>query len=146
MIKKSPNIYSKQPLGKFLSGLGRAFLNEFITKLHHLDIERNFYALILIEEGKGKITQQELATLLDTDKVSIVRIIDYLSGNGYVNRVKDPADRRKYGLILTDKAKKELPMIKKAIKEITQKALKGLSEKKIEELYNTLDKIKKNLN
>jgi MarR family transcriptional regulator, transcriptional regulator for hemolysin len=146
MINKSPNIYSKQPLGKFLSSLGRDFLNEFITKLHHLDIERNFYALILIEEGKGKITQQELATLLDTDKVSIVRIIDYLSDNGYVNRVKVQSDRRKYGLILTNKAKKELPLIKKAMKEVTQKALKGLSEKKIEELYNTLNKIKKNLN
>jgi len=39
-----------------------------------------------------------------------------------------------------------LPIIKKAIKEITQNALKELSRKKIEKLYNTLNNIKNNLN
>ena len=47
-------------------------LNE---KLIELDIKRNYYALILIEEGQGKLTQQELAVLLESDKVSVVRIV-----------------------------------------------------------------------
>ena len=82
----------------------------------------------------------------DSDKVSVVRIIDYLSNTGYVKRVKDPSDRRKYILVLTIKAEKELLLIRKAIAEVTQNALKGLSMEKIEELYDTLNNIKNNLN
>jgi len=145
-MKKTQNIYSKQPLGKFLSGIGKSFLHVLNVKLNHLDIKRCYYALILIEEGKGKMTQQELADLLESDKVSVVRVIDYLSDAGYVKRVRVDTDRRKYGLTLTAKAEKEMPLIKKSMAEVIQKALKGLSEKKIEELYNTLNIIKKNLN
>jgi DNA-binding MarR family transcriptional regulator len=115
-------------------------------KLKHLDIKRNFYALILIGEGKGMLTQQDLSDLLKSDKVSIVRIIDYLSERGYVQRVKDLSDRRKYKLTLTKKADKELPLIKKEIEKIIKKALKGIPANKIEELYETLNVINSNLN
>jgi MarR family transcriptional regulator, transcriptional regulator for hemolysin len=138
--------YTKQPLGKLLSNIARTLLKTMNIKLNKLDIERNFYALILIEEGKGKITQQDLADLLESDKVRVVRIIDYLSDNGYVKRVKDSSDRRKYRLTLTKKAEMELPLIREAIAEVTETALKGLSVQKIEELYDNLNTIKNNLN
>jgi len=142
---KVPDTYAIQPLGKFLAIIGRKFLNALHIKLKVLDIERNFYALLIIEAGKGQITQQDLAELLDSDKVSVVRIIDYLSNKGYVERVKDLADKRKYGLILTLKAENEMPLIKKAIEEVTRDAFKGLKEEKIKELYNTLNIIRNNL-
>lgn len=145
-MQKSSSAYSKPPLGKILSGIGKILLNELKEHLNYLDIERNYYALILIEEGKGKITQQNLATLLNTDKVSVVRVVDYLSNNGYIKRVNDKNDRRKHSLTLTKKAIKELPLIKKAIHEITNKALNGLPDNKIKELFNTLNHIKNNLN
>lgn len=144
--KKVPDILAKQPLGKFLGNTGRKFLYALNTRLKTLDIERNFYALILIEGGKGKITQQDLAEMLESDKVSVVRIIDYLSNKGYVKRVKDATDKRKYGLNLTLQAEKEMPVIKKAIEEVTQTAFKGLSRERIEELYDTLNIIRNNLN
>jgi MarR family transcriptional regulator for hemolysin len=143
---KVPEIVINQPLGKYLAGTGRKFLIALNVELRNLDIERNFYALLIIEGGRGKITQQDLAEMLESDKVSVVRIIDYLSGKGYVQRVKDSSDRRKYGLILTPKAEKEIPQIKKAIEEVTQKAFKGITGKKIEELYDTLNIIRYNLN
>jgi MarR family transcriptional regulator for hemolysin len=145
-MNKAKQTYSTQPLGRVLAGIGRSFLNAVNTKLNHLDIERNYYALILIGEGKGMITQQDLADLLNSDKVSIVRIIDYLSGRGYVKRSKDPVDKRKYRLTLTDKAEMELPLIRNTIDEVVQKALKGLSDDKIETFYETLNIIKNNMN
>ena len=135
----------EQPLGRFLSGIGKIFLNNLNQKLNQLDIERNYYALILIEQADGNITQQELAILLDSDKVSVVRIIDYLSNNGYVKRIQNKTDRRKYCLTLTNKAIKALPKIKNTLSEISDKALKGLKKQQIEDLYKTLNKIKKNL-
>jgi MarR family transcriptional regulator, transcriptional regulator for hemolysin len=138
-------IHTGKPLGKLLSGIGRTLLNELYGKLKNLDIERDFYALILIEDSEGKITQRDLADLLDSDKVSVVRIVDYLSDKGYVKRVKDPSDGRKFRLTITHKAKKELPQIREAISEVTQIALKGFTGEKIEEFYSILYNIKNNL-
>jgi MarR family transcriptional regulator for hemolysin len=137
--------YSKPPIGRYLSGISKSLLHALQNRLIHLDIDRNFYALMLIEEGQGKITQQELSDLLESDKVSVVRIIDYLSNKGYVERVKEPTDRRKHGLALTEKAKIELPEIKQAMEDVIQAAFSGLTAKNITELYNTLSVIKKNL-
>ena len=115
------------------------------TQLNYLDIERNYFALLLIELGDSKITQQELAHELETDKVSIVRIIDYLAEKGYVNRVKSSTDGRKYCLTLTDKAKKALPGIKKSLNDVTSLALEDLSDTQKTAFYLTLDTIKNNL-
>jgi len=138
--------YTRQPLGRFLSIIARNMLSQINDRLEHLDIERNFYALILIEEGGGMITQQELAEGLVSCKVSVVRIIDYLSENGYVRRRRDKTDKRKYRLVLTPKAEETLPKIRSAIAEVSQTALKGFSQEKSAEFYQMLLDIKNNLN
>ena len=134
-----------QPLGRMLSFLGKGYLHLLRAKLNHLDIDRNYYALVLIESHNGIITQQELAIVLDTDKVSIVRVVDYLSEKGYVQRVRKTDDRRKHSLILTNKAKMALPEIKDAFSEINKIALHGLKHSQIVELTETITKIKSNL-
>jgi len=135
----------EQPLGRMLTGLGKGYLHLLRTKLRHLDIDRNYYALVVIESQDGSITQQELALILDTDKVSIVRIIDYLSGKGYVQRIQKKEDRRKHSLVLTDKAKLALPEIKQSFTEINKIVLNGLDRTQVLELTKTIGKIKINL-
>ncbi len=144
MKNTTPHII-EQPLGRIFSHTGRSFLCLINKELAHLEIERNFYALLLIEQEEGEITQQDLACLLDSDKVSIVRIIDYLSLKGYVKRVKNISDKRKYSLLLTESAKKDLPKIKKALSKVTNKAFKGLNSSQISEFLKTLNFIKNNL-
>jgi len=136
----------EQPLGRILSHIGKSFLQLLNAKLDYLDIERNFYALILIESSETGLTQQELAELMNIDKVSVVRIIDYLSSKGYVKRAKDALDRRKYCLVLTAKAEKEMPEIKKVLAEATNIAFKGLTKTQVAEFYYTIEIIKNNLN
>lgn len=133
------------PLGRVLSSLGKGYLHLLRAKLQHLDIDRNYYALVLIESQEGTITQQELALLLETDKVSVVRVVDYLSDKGYVNRVRKTDDRRKHSLVLTEKAKKALPQIKKSFTEINALVQKGLESYQISQLSETISKIKSNI-
>jgi DNA-binding MarR family transcriptional regulator len=134
-----------QPVGRLLSRLGKSYLHQLNAKLKSLDIDRNYYALLLIEQGQGEITQNELAQLLETDKVSIVRVIDYLAAKGYVERIKSISDRRKYCLTLTEKAKKAIPGIKKSINEITSAGFEGLTDTQKSAFYLTLETIKNNL-
>ena len=143
----SPLLQSRidQPLGRMFSFLGKSYLHLLRNKLQHLDIDRNFFALILIESSEGEINQQQLALLLDTDKVSIVRVVDYLSEKGFVKRVRTSDDRRKHNLVLTEKAKAALPEIKKCISELNQLVFSGLSETQQTDLLASLANIKNSI-
>jgi Transcriptional regulators len=134
----------KEPIGRKMDKIGKMFQAKIQSDLAHLDIDRSFYPLLLIESGNG-ITQQELASKLLCDKVQVVRIVDYLSSNGYVERLQNPVDRRKYELTITDKARKVLPDIKKTLENATSVATNGLSESQVNELQNMLVIIERNL-
>lgn len=134
----------REPVGRKMNKIAKMFQSKLQEGLVHLDIDRSFYPLLLIEAGNG-ITQQELACQLHCDKVQVVRIIDYLSSNGYVERVQNPADKRKYELTITEKAVQFLPDIKQAIQATSASVFEGLPENKIDELYGMLDIIENNL-
>ena len=134
----------KEPLGRKMDKIGRMFQVMLQDDLKHLDIDRSFYPLLLIESGNG-ITQQELADKLLCDKVQVVRIVDYLSSNGYVERIQNPTDKRKYELTITEKARLALPEIKKTLDTVTNIAVKSLSEYQINELRKMLIIIESNL-
>ena len=134
----------KEPIGRKMDKIARMFWFKLNNQLSHLDINRSLYPLLLIEAGNG-ITQQELANKLLCDKEQVVRIIDYLSYNGYVERVQSKTDKRKYELTITNKARLVLPDIINAIGQATSCALNGLSTDNIEELYKTLSVIERNL-
>jgi len=138
-------LLNEQPLGRMLTMLGKGYLNLLRFRLQHLDIDRYYYALVLIERQDGIITQQELAVLLDSDKVSIVRIVDYLSGKGYVKRMRKTDDRRKHSLHLTAKGKQAIPEIKKSFSDLNKIVLNGLENNQISDLTQTISRIKRNI-
>lgn len=134
-----------EPVGHIASNIHRLFLKVLNIRLAHMDIDRFYYAILLVEANDSNLTQQELAGKLGCDKVQVVRIIDYLSEKGYVSRTQNTSDRRKYGLQVTAKAKNFIPDIRNAIQETNALILKSLSEKKVAELYSTLRIIENNL-
>lgn len=134
----------KEPVERIMGKISKMSQSILHQKLGHLDIDRSFYPLMLIEAGNG-ITQQELSLKLSCDKVQVVRIINYLSVHGYVQRVHNEIDRRKCHLTITEKANLFLPEIKKAFNEMSDISLQYLSENQKAELYNMLIIIEKNL-
>lgn len=134
----------KEPIGRKMDKIGKMYQGKLQEALSHLDIDRSFYPLLLIEAGNG-ITQQELADKLLCDKVQVVRIINYLSSNGYVERIQNQSDKRKYELAVTEKAQLHLPHIKNAIESTSIMAFKGLSGSQTDELYTMLVTIENNL-
>ena len=134
----------KEPVERIMWKISKMSQSILQDRLSHLDIDRSFYPLMLIEAGNG-ITQQELAQKLSCDKVQVVRIINYLSVNGYVLRIQNQTDKRKYELTISEKAKVFLPDIKKAFNEMSDISLKYLSDNQKSELYNMLIIMEKNL-
>lgn len=139
-MKKEPEL----PLGRQLGRLTKLYFGALTKRLEHLDIDRHFSPLIIVSQNPG-CTQQFLADKLKIDKASMVRVIDYLSENGYLKRAINPSDRREFFLSLTEKGKKNLSSINKAVSDLNKSSLKGLSKKQKEDFYSSLCTVCKNL-
>jgi DNA-binding MarR family transcriptional regulator len=133
------------PLGKTFTSLAKQYFGIITEKMGHTGIDRFFYPLLVIHYENDSITQQRLSDILQTDKVTTVRVIDYLSKKGLVKRQVNKKDRREHLLILTAKGKKIIPELNKAYIAIEKEALKGLSRKRIEDFHECLSIARNNL-
>ena len=95
------NICDRLPLGRSLAILAKTYYGALTKRLEHLEIERYYSILILIENHGAACTQQFICDELRMDKVSMVRIVDYLIEKKYVKKVVNPKDRREHFIQLT---------------------------------------------
>jgi DNA-binding MarR family transcriptional regulator len=114
-------------------------------KLSHIDLDKYFRILVVIEQAGSSFTQQNLSDHFKVNKASVVRIVDHLAKKGYVRRKVNSRDRREYFLILTEKAKNELPAIKEALCELEKNAFKGFTEEQKQMFFQLLDQIYVNM-
>jgi DNA-binding MarR family transcriptional regulator len=114
-------------IGYWCSIAAHQYFARLQQKLAHLDLTHWFYVLLTIEEGQGRLSQQELADRLDLDKVAMTRALDHLGDRGYIERCDCADDRRKYLVKLTPKARPAVRAIRKAYEELNEEALRGVS-------------------
>lgn len=133
------------PFGRSLAILAKTYYGALSKRLEQLEIERHYSVLIFIEEAIGGCTQQCICDCLKIDKVTMVGVLDYLIKKKYVKKSVNPSDRREHRIELTEKARKILPEIHKAIDELNESAFKGLSKQKQKELYAYIHQIQSNL-
>jgi MarR family transcriptional regulator for hemolysin len=134
-----------EPISYTLLRLGRACLNLISGRLAHLDINRYYYALMLIYRNDGLLTQKALAANLDKDKSLIVSIINDLSEKGYVYRDVNPADKREHLLKITDKTRIELPQMLEAFAKLNEDITANIPDADMQTFYMVLNKMEDNL-
>ncbi len=108
------------PLGRIFGFLTKQYLGKLNQRMEHTPVDRNFFPLYLIGKNSGKISQQELADQIMTDKVSMVRILDHLSEDGLIKRTVNPNDRRQHLLSVTEKAEPWISEIEKGLQETNE--------------------------
>lgn len=108
------------PLGRFFSILTKQYIGKVVMLLEHTPVDRYYFPLYLIGKNNGTINQQELADQLLMDKVSMVRILDALQKDGFIERKTNPEDRRERRLHITPKAEPWIIEIEKGIKEANE--------------------------
>jgi MarR family transcriptional regulator, transcriptional regulator for hemolysin len=133
------------PLGKFMGAITKIYFGALSKNLEHLGTDRHFSTLIAIDTAEQKCTQQYLSDLLNFDKVSMVRMLDYLVAGKMITRSVNPKDRREHIIELTTKAKKIMPDIHKGVKKMNETALKAVNKKDREVFYACLATILKNI-
>ncbi len=115
-------------LGRVLAFLTRQYIGFLTKRMAHTPVERYYYPLYLIGKNSGAISQQQLANHLLTDKVSMVRILDILAEEGFIERRVNPDDRRQHLLHVTPKGEPWIAEIEQALKETDEFFLSMLPE------------------
>ncbi|HEX8548757.1 MAG TPA: MarR family transcriptional regulator [Cytophagaceae bacterium] len=133
------------PTWKIFTELAKKSLGIISQRLEHTVLDKYYFALTLIHKNNGSITQQKLAEMLNTDKVTIVRVIDHFSKKGLVKRSTNKEDRREHLLFLTTKALKIIPEIEDTFVQLEKEFFKGIDSKKQKEFLECLNIIEKNI-
>lgn len=68
---------------------------------------RYFFVLASLAGGP-ELSQQDLSRLLNLDPTTVVALIDEMEANKHVERRRNPSDRRRYNLILTEAGRAKL--------------------------------------
>lgn len=94
---------------------------------------------------KGEVTQSELAAMLRIEPPTLVRILDRMERDYWVERCPSPDDRRKKIIRTTEKVNSHWKHIVQCGERVQDKAMKGLSKTQIDNLNETLAIMRENL-
>lgn len=130
------NIY-----GYEMARISEVYLSTLSSIMKPFGIERYFAPLLFLCENSGKVTQKDLAEALKRDKVSTMRMVDYLCEKGLLIRTQDCNDRRCQILEVTDKALKLLPKIKEGVQQTNDLLLRDFTEEEKVSFKKSMDKL-----
>ena len=108
------------PLGRMFGFLTKQYIGIVSRKMENTPVHRYYYPLYIIGKNSGKISQQQLADHVLTDKVSLVRILDGLADDGLIERKVNPKDRRQHLLSVTSKGLPWIEIIEQIMRETDQ--------------------------
>ncbi|ERK29020.1 MarR family winged helix-turn-helix transcriptional regulator [Clostridium intestinale] len=101
-----------------------------------------------IEELKGDIeelTPLEIGIRLNLDKATLSGVINRLINKEWIEKIKNPKDKRSFYLLLTQKALYNMEELEQINNETIKKAAEGLSSQEIKLLEKYLETFIKNL-
>ena len=138
----------KTPLGTMLS-----VLMSFEVLARYLEVELRQYDATLIRfhimstlfKNGGEMTPSEIAESVFREKNSITAVINTLERQGVVRREPSTDDRRSVKIVITDKGWKEANRLNPIAQELSREALSCLEKEQIEELVDTMRKIRESL-
>jgi DNA-binding MarR family transcriptional regulator len=133
------------PLGRALGRASRLYLGALTSKLDHLEIDRHFSALMMIERNYPNTSQKELAHHLGVDKATMVRMLNYLTHHGYIIRESEERDKRQHRIKLTPKAITRMRQIHDAVNDLNDFCAKKVSKSEWKIFLRVLDMMKENL-
>lgn len=116
----------------------------YLVMLLHKAYRKEFKDINLTRESggllyaikEGDLSQAELADRFHITEASLSGRISRLKRDGYLNKVPDPKDHRKYRLELTDKANQELGEVEEKIARSSRLMFKGFTDEDLKQIHH----------
>jgi DNA-binding MarR family transcriptional regulator len=86
-----------------------------------------FVALTHLRDLGGTASQQSLSDSLAMDANSVVLLLNELESDGFIERRRDPADRRRHVVVMTAAGERALPATERRLESLEDRMLPGLS-------------------
>jgi len=133
------------PLGRHLVFTAKAVREAFEQTLNEAGGSLGIWFVLSALSDEGLISQSALGSHVHLEGATITHHIDRLEQLGLVRRKADPSDRRVRNLELTREGERLHKLLLVAMREFEKRVFDGVSEKQLNELRNTLDRISANL-
>lgn len=117
------------------------FLSNKLSGLDMKNGQYDFFFVISLSEG---ISQKQLSEHLLISKSTTAKAVKHLVSKGYIRKEKDEKDGRVDHLFLTDKGRKEVPLVEAIFAENQRVAEMGLSESESNQLVFLMSKVLNN--
>ncbi|MFI5984930.1 MarR family winged helix-turn-helix transcriptional regulator [Streptomyces sp. NPDC051555] len=99
------------------------------------------HAMTLMSLEAGPVSQRALAELLEVDPSVLVGLLNDLEGAALVERRRDPSDRRRHNVAITQAGSAALRTTDEALDAVEQALFAGLSERERAVLGDLLGRI-----
>jgi DNA-binding MarR family transcriptional regulator len=131
--------------GFILKNLERLYTKRFEILAQELSLTLpQCKALFHLSRNEG-ISQKRLTELAEIEPMTLVRILDRMESDGWVERRPDPNDRRARTLYVTSGATPILEQIDKLSAQMRADALAGLNAEQRNQLMTLLEHVYQNL-
>ncbi|WP_254705447.1 MarR family winged helix-turn-helix transcriptional regulator [Streptomyces vilmorinianum] len=98
-------------------------------------------AMTLMRLAPGSMSQRELAAVMEVDPSQLVAILNELESEGLAERRRDPADRRRHIVEITEAGASALERVDEAVSAAERELFADLSEAEQAVLRSLLDRV-----
>ena len=132
-------------LGFLLRDVSRLYGRHFERHARELELTlAQCKVLAHLQRNEG-ISQARLAELTETDPMTLVRTLDRMQEDRWIERRADPADRRAHCLFLREEAKPVLARMWKIADHARGEAISVLGAGEVDQLLDLLERLHENL-
>lgn len=121
-----------------LKRLGFAAKERSIPAYEREGVHPYHFAILIALEQRSHETQGAIADALGYDRGQLVGLLDELEERGYLERRRDPNDRRRHLVQLTADGKRKLRRLRTLAREIEDEFLAPLSDAERADLHSLL--------
>ena len=133
-------------LGFLISDVSRLLRKRFDERARLIGVTRQQWRTLSVLKRHEGSNQGMLAELLEVEPITLGRMIDRLEEAGWVERRRDPGDRRVWRIHLTDAAQPILLQLKGIADSLFVDAAEGISAEDQAKLHALLEQLRDNLN
>lgn len=138
-IELPPSIRDR--LGFLLVKAHLSILGQVEAKIDPKGLTGRHYGCLTVIADEGPMTQQRLGERIGVDRTTIVSVVDALESHGFVERRRNPEDRRAYALQVTPKGEKWQRQVTGVINETEAEFLAPLSPAERKQFVELLQRV-----
>jgi DNA-binding MarR family transcriptional regulator len=139
---KTPTpIPTAEPSAFLLARLGKVAARRLNARLAETGLKPPEATILITLRDLGPRSQQDLGEQLHIDASNLVSFLNTLEEDGLVVRRRDPADRRRHIVEITEQGLKRVPVCDNPVDELENELFAGLNDDERERLHRLLTEV-----